>query len=206
MAERTNSAQSSQGPAKQTAQQLLDTILQRLNLPLNPEPIYVYKPRPDGKGAALKLDLRLSPIYKDGFIKDVDGGLYLEIAPQAQKGDDGFARFGWQDAENRVTAKLGMPDITAWLLALRTGRIRGKALPDSIRSKRDDTGATLSMFHKFGDETTAIDVKFDAAGSFVNVSKSKTHRQSIKLNLQEELQVEAYLAHALSAFQLVGMR
>lgn len=175
-------------------------------LQFSPEPIYVYKPRKTGEGAALKLDLRLQPLFNDkGYVESVEGGLFLELAAQGGKGEDGYARFGWQD-DTRLAAKLGVPDITAILLGLRTVRVLGKQLPDSIRSKNDKeaTGVVLGLFHKFGEDTTAIDIKFAADGCFLRISKSADWHRSIKLTLQEELLVESYLKHALDAFTTVG--
>lgn len=170
----------------------------------SPEAMYVYKPRQDGSGAALKLDLRLTPSFNEkGFVHKVDGGLYLELAAQTGKGDDGYARFGWQE-DSRLTAKLGVPDISAILLALRTVRVVGKKIPEGIRAKTDTEGTTVGLFHRFDKDTTAIDVKFAADGSFIRISKSKEWYRSIKLTLSEELVVEAYLQKALQAFLAAG--
>jgi len=170
----------------------------------SPEAMYVYKPRQDGSGAALKLDLRLTPSFNEkGFVHKVEGGLYLELAAQTGKGEDGYARFGWQE-DSRLTAKLGIPDISAILLALRTVRIIGKKVPEAIRAKNDTEGTTVGLFHKFEKDTTAIDLKFAADGSFIRVSKSKDWHRSIKLTLSEEIVVEAYLQKALQAFLAAG--
>ena len=167
-------------------------------------PVYIYKPRADGSGAALKLQLRLKPTLNEkGYIHTVDGGLYLELAAQTGKGEDGYARFGWQD-NLKLTAKLGVPDISAILLGLRYVRHLDKKLPDAIRAKGDQEGTSLGLFHRFGEATTAIDVKFAADGSFLRISKSKTWYRSIKLTLTEELVIEAYLQQALQAFLAVG--
>ena len=180
----------------------LDAPKQQIGL----EPVHFYKPRPDGGGAALKLQLRLKPILNQkGYIHTVDGGLYLELAAQTGKGEDGHARFGWQD-NLKLTAKLGVSDISALLLGFRYVRHLEKKLPDAIRAKGDQEGTSLGLFHRFGKATTAIDVKFAADGSFVRVSKSKTSYRSIKLSLTEELVIEAYLQHALRAFLAVGAR
>src|SRR5437867_11302790 len=96
----------------------LDASKQQIGL----EPVHFYKPRPDGSGAALKVDLRLKPVYNDkGYIRAVEGGLFLELAAQTSKGEDGHARFGWRDP-SKLTAKLGVPDISALLLGFRRVR------------------------------------------------------------------------------------
>src|SRR6266487_4390492 len=123
--------------SKVTGAELLELLL------VSPEPMYVYKPRQTGDGAALKLDLRLKPIRNDkGYIHAVEGGLFLELAAQTGKGEDGYARFGWQDA-GRLTAKLGVPDISAILLGLRSVRQLEKKVPEGIRAKGDQDGTSL---------------------------------------------------------------
>ncbi len=80
----------------------------------------------------------------------------------------------------------------------------GKKLPEGIRAKGDQDGTALGLFHRFGEATTAIDVKFAADGSIIRVSKSKTWYRSIKLSLTEEVVIETYLQQALRAFLAVG--
>ena len=180
----------------------LDAPKQQIGL----EPVHFYKPRPDGGGAALKLQLRLKPSFNaKGYVDAVEGGLYLELVAQTGKGEDGHARFGWQD-NLKLTAKLGVPDISALLLGFRYVRHLEKKLPDAIRAKGDQEGTSLGLFHRFGEATTAIDIKFAADGSFIRVSKSKTWYRSIKLSLAEELLFEAYLRLALDGFLAVGAR
>lgn len=194
-------------PAKISSAEIfrrLDELQRLINLPLTPQAMYIYKPSGAGTGTAFKLQLRLSPAWNEkGYIEEVDGGLFLDLAGQTGKGDDGFARFGWPDA---ITAKLGIPDISALLAGLRYVRTLGKKVPEALRPKNDTGGVTVGLFHKFGEESTAISLKFEADGSFVAVSKSKDARRSIKLSLSEEIQFESYLTSALAAFQLVGRR
>ena len=180
-------------------------VAQQLRLELNPESLYVYKPMKSGKGAALKVDLRLVPTYGEtGYVADVKGGLFVELA--AQEGEkDGFPTFGWK-SEDKLSAKLGIPDVTAILVGLREVRLRGKVVPAGIRSKGDEKGTTVGMFHVFKDETTAIQLQFGADGSFLQISKSKEERRSIKLTLQEEVQLEIYLRFALQRLLQVGVR
>ena len=105
----------------------LDAPKQQIGL----EPVHFYKPRPDGGGAALKLQLRLKPIRNEkGYVHTVEGGLYLELAAQTGKGEDGHAHFGWQD-NLKLTAKLGVSDISALLLGFRYVRHLEKKLPDA---------------------------------------------------------------------------
>jgi hypothetical protein len=176
---------------------------------LNPEPIKVHKPSKSGSGSALKLDLRLTPDYgqgKDGrvFVRDVKGGLFLEIAPQLGRDEGGNATFDWQ---NTIMAKLGLPDITALLVAYRC-RWAGRGLPANILRK-DQNPAVVSLFHKFNDDSTVIEIELHKEGSKVSISKKtagQVHKGFIPLLLTEELLVERYLDEALTAFLKVGKR
>src|SRR5437867_8400171 len=124
---------------KVTGSEMLELLL------LSPEPVYVHKPRQTGDGAAMKLDLRLKPIRNDkGYVHAVEGGLYLELAAQSGKGEDGYARFGWQE-DSKLTTKLGVPDISALLLGFRYVRQLGKKLPEGIRAKGDQDGTALGL-------------------------------------------------------------
>lgn len=185
----------------------LDSILfatRIANLQLNPAPICFYKPKQDGTGVAMKLDLRLKPTFGDGeFVSEVDGGLFLELVAQSGKDDRNNPTFGWKDNDKRITAKLGLPDISGMLYAIRTTRVLGKKLPPT---KNDDSGALLVMFHKYEEESTIIKMKFEAKGTVIEISKSKENRRSIMLSLSEEIELQSYLQHSLGAFHLVGKR
>jgi hypothetical protein len=182
-------------------------LTRMIELRHRPREMYVYKPRQDGSGTALKVQLRVIPEFPPDktYISKVDGGLFLELAPQlGEKGPDGFARFDWATDGHKITAKLGVPDITTILVGIREVRYRGKATPKSTRTKSDTDGTTVSMFHKFEASTTSIALKFEADATILYVSKSKDVKQSIKLTLQEERALEAYLIHALDVFHEVG--
>jgi len=92
------------------------------------------------------------------------------------------------------------------LLGFRYVRQLGKKLPEGIRAKGDQDGTALGLFHKFGEDSTAINLKFAGDGNFLRISKSKTWERSIKLSLTEELVIETYLQLALRAFLAVGAR
>jgi hypothetical protein len=190
----------------------LDSLVQEVQglarqqrLELNPEALYVYKPAKSGNGTALKLDLRLVPTYGDtGYVAEVKGGLFVELA--AQEGEkNGFPVFGWK-SETKVSAKLGIPDVTTMLVGLREVRLKGKPVPQSVRAKGDEKGISVGMFHRFGEETAAISLQFGADGSFFQVSKSATLRRSIKLSLTEEIGLEVYLRFALQRLLQLGVR
>jgi hypothetical protein len=184
--------------------QQLGYLTRMTELRHRPREFYIYKPYKDGSGTALKVQLRLVPTFHEkGWVTDVDGGLFLELAAQLPaKGADGFARFAW-DGNTKVVAKLGVPDITAILVGIREVRFRGKPTPKSTRTKKDEIGTTVSLFHKFGESSTGIALNFSADNTEILVSKSKELRRGIKLTLPEELAFESYLRKALDAFQEV---
>lgn len=183
-----------------------------LELELNPAPLVIYKPQGDtSKGAALQVDLRLTPTYSpEGFLKEVDGGLYFDLVSQGPNGTDGFARFNWK-GDDKVTAKLGLPDITGMLTALRNKRITGLPVPTYLQpnpkfSKAKDPANTFEALHKFDGGSTVISWAFQDEGSFLRVSKSKDLWRVIRLSLSEERAVETYLEQALRGFLRVGLR
>lgn len=180
--------------------------LQRLEN--GPEPMYVYKPRKDGSGTALRADLRLSVTFGDkGFVSEAEGGLYLELAAQEGKTDGGFAKFGWGNDETIIRTKLGMPDVINLLLAFRQVRHLGGEVPDAIRPKsHKEATHSVELFHKFGKDTTIISLEFKDGGSYLRLSRSKELTRSVSLSLAEEVQLETYLQMALEAFLRVGMR
>lgn len=208
---------------KEQVQQLYNNA----RLDYQPEAYYTYRPKLDGSGTALKLNLRVVPVTEEGdgsiYVKDVDGGLFLDLAGQkgaVAKGTN--PTFDWQGS-NRVTAKLGMVDVTSWLFALRHFRqtqgmlaFEKRALPPSLQNNREPDLAKakkqLVLFHKFKTSTTAITISFDAEGSTLAISKppatkgGKPTRKVIGLSLIEEVAVERYLQMALDAFLRVGMR
>jgi len=186
------------------------SLLQALSL--KPQPIVIYKPQATGKGAAARFDLRLIPEWNhEGYVKRTDGGCFLEVVPQIGTDEDGNATFGWQDPDLKVIAKLGLPDITAFLTAFRC-RWYQRELPESLRKKGKDgtlSPNTISLFHKFGDGSTVIEYTMLKDGGILGVSSKrgeKVSRGSIKVSIPEELLIESHLSHALEMFRRVGKR
>jgi hypothetical protein len=172
-------------------------------LQFRPEPVKFYKPQKNGKGAALSVQLRLTPEFASSYVKAVAGGLFLEFAAQTGTDPKGNATFDWP---NSLTAKLGRPDIGSLLLGLKHVRDLGKPTPAMVRHKDDQAGVTVSLFHKFDTHTTAILWTFEADGSFLQLSRSATERSRIKLSLVEEYEFGTVLQHALTQFHLLGKR
>jgi hypothetical protein len=174
-----------------------------------PQPLLVYKPRNKGDGVAMRVQLRLEPEWEEGegFVRPVikgNGGLFLELAEQQGTGEGGYAKFGWTD-DNLIRVKLGIADVSKILTAIQQVRLAGQELPASMRGKDGDP-FVLALFHKFGDQSTAISMKFEGDRSFIRVSKSRDWSRSISLELHEELQLKAYLELALEGFLRVGLR
>jgi len=192
---------------------MLADMLKESRFLFNPEPMHVYKPRPDGNGAAMKLNLRLNATLGESgeFVKSVDGGLFVDMAKQDGKTPDGrFPKFAWQDESSLVKAKFCLPDILGMLTAMRNVRLLGKPVPMSLRPKQELDEAkrkvTLSLFHKFNKSSSAITMTFGADSSVLRISKSKDLSRSISLSLLEELMLERYLDIALESFLRLGVR
>lgn len=197
----------------------LDRALKLIETELSPQDFLVYKPR-GGRGAALKLNLRLQPEFEqtaDGgqYIRRTkQQGLFLELAPEGPKSDAGYATFLWRDPERVVRCKLGMPDVTRLLVGIREYRHHYREVPKFMRPGPDvdKSPNVISSFHKFGQANTAITYTFqDEQMSILNVSKqaakgAEAKRVSIALNLDEEFGFERYLSLALDGFLRVGLR
>lgn len=181
-------------------------------LRLSPEELLIYKPQSDvSKGSAGKWKFSLGPVINEkGYIEKVNGGFFVDIAPQV-KSDGQFAKFDWNE---KITAKLGLPDISAMLLALRLVR-NGQPIPTNLRPlvKVDgkwtpiEDATQLQLIHKSNfkdeDKTTIIGWRFSDRGSLFNI-KQKAGQRTISLTLTEEVQLEAYLKLALDAFLITG--
>jgi hypothetical protein len=179
---------------------------------LRPEPVVIYKPK-KGNGLAAKFNLRLLPKYEsseaDGpeYLKDVDGGLFVDLVAEGPE-KNGFPTFKWDDRASLVTAKLGLPDVSNLLVAIRDFRGRGLEVPTYLRGQAASAKPNqVSLFHKHDVAgTTGISYTFQEESSILRVSKSKDKFASIALTLSEEVILEQYLRHALDAFIRVGMR
>ena len=181
-------------------------------------PLLIYKPRKNGHGQAMKLDLNLhiSFVPNSERIAESKGGLFLEIVDQA--GDrGGFPAFAWGgkvgdgvDEKRSVRIKFGMPDITALLAGIRHIRNTGTvALPEGLvanqKAERRDY-SKLVMVHKFNDAVSVISYQFTPTGGFLKVSKTRDWVKSISLTLAEEIAFESYLQAALQQFLNAGLR
>lgn len=178
--------------------------------------IFKLKQREPLNGNGLSLNLRLEPVYKElapraegesprTLVDYYDGGLFLEIKPQAPTmTSKGYPQLD-HESPARVVAKLGMPDVSGMLAAYDAVRRRNAAVPTYLQDRRSPQPNVLSLFHQTPNGTsTAITWTFQEESSTLRLSKSKDHSQQINLTIGEELIVAAYLERAIDAFLMVG--
>ncbi len=181
-------------------------------LVFTPAPYLVYKPMKSGGGRALKVQLRVEPQWvatEEGgyFEPPKKQGLFLELAPQAGKGEGGFAQFGWK-APELMRCKWGQVDVLKFLTSMREVRELGREVPFAYRGGPDKNAKPFewASFHKYGDQSTAISYTFEDTRSILRISKSKDHAASIALDLHEELGFQAYVRMALDVYLRAGVR
>jgi hypothetical protein len=209
----------SDSSAAPTPAQMVHQLLRLVQSELSPQDFLVYKPR-GGKGAALKLNLRVHPEFKptkagtEYVVKDKKQGLFIEMAAEGPKGASGFPEFQWHDPAKVVRAKLGIPDITRLLLSIREYRSFMRDVPKPFRPGPDvdKHPNVFQAFHKFGEASSIVTYTFrDETMSILEVSRQygkgkEPSKLSISLNLEEELAFERYLQLSLDAFLRCGMR
>lgn len=171
-------------------------------------PRVIHKPNKAGTGQALKLELRLAPQFvageKGGYYDpeaNKEGGLFLELAGQGPA-KNGFATFDWQTV---LRCKLGVPDLTGLLLAIRNWRQLGYEVPGHLQGKAGKPN-TVTLFHKTPTDSTIITYEFGDSSSVLRISKGKDLARSISLSLTEEFLFERYLALSLDAHLKTGKR
>lgn len=196
-----------------TPTETLNHIAVLLNTAFTPQQHIVHKPTMKGTGQALKLQLRLEPLWVEsaggGFFDkqaNKDGGLFLEIAPQGGKDAGNNPTFLWKDASKLVRCKLGIPDITGLLVAIREWRIGRTSVPSYLQDRNSPKENQVSLFHKYNNGSTIISYTFDDAQSVLRISKGKDQARSISLTLGEEVIFEKFLNMALEAYLKVGKR
>lgn len=193
---------------KTSGQQRLEDIWRLTMAQIRPEALPFYKPQRNGNGVAAKVNLRLRPKYPEDrdFVESVDGGLFIDLVAQGpNKGE--YATFRWAEKEHVVTAKLGLVDVSMLRAAIRDFRVRGIEVATYLRGRDKAKGNVVSLFHQTDSSgTTGITYTFEAESSVLRISKSKDVWKSISLTLHEELQLDAYLEHAMRAFIILGVR
>lgn len=184
---------------------------------LNPKNLVLYKPntRDPSRGVACKISYRF-------FVPEVEGkpatffngGCFLEIVTQLPESTDEYPRFDWKnDNGKNVTVKLGLPDLSAMLLAYREYRVFRRPVPTAVRPIAKVDGKwvpsaeenQLGLVHKFENETTFIKWTFsDDNRSMLEIAKSKELRRSVSLGVAEELQLTRYMELAMDALLLTN--
>jgi hypothetical protein len=192
--------------------ELLQNIHTMILTGFSPQQHVIHKPNRAGTGQALKLQLRLDPKWvetKDGGFFDPEsnkqGGLFAELAPQGPKVGD-FPTFLWRDPDQVIRCKLGVPDITGLLTAIREYRECDHEVPLYLQANTDPKPNSAQFFHKFNSGSTIITYTFDEQQSIFRVSKGRDKARSISLTLGEELLFQAYLKLALDAHLRIGKR
>lgn len=189
-------------PTQVTASQML---MRYALLPYRPAPLYFHKPGKERDGVALKIQIRLEPSFRaDGHLTPPDSkttGVFILWAPQKPDlNDNGFAQF---DYENGWSAKLGRPDLSQLITAIRCRQTR-QPVPGS-------TGDACDLFHSFGEgaerKTTTMRYQLVKDAAFFSIKKTKTGDPlKIRLSLAEEVELEIYLTEALRLAQRIGKR
>jgi hypothetical protein len=186
-------------------------------------PLTIHKPNGSGSGTAAKFNCRMVEEFKRSegkqFWAKTKGGLFIDLAKQTGQNDRGDATFGWQQADQLITAKLGLPDLSALGVAYQEVRLRGKAVPVELRPqmREQDTPeqsqrkvTTVSLFHraagKGGGSTTAITYEFTAQGGTLRISKSRELARNLNCSLAEEYRVFRFLDRAMEAMMKLGAR
>lgn len=157
-----------------------------------PFPQYVLKPRADGRGVGLRMDVWLEPTTDD---EGTAGGARFELASQVGE----LAHFGWE-GDDLLVAKVGPRDIAALLLQIRV--LRGK----SNRLSEEHRSAMLDWCYTFGHPATAVEFEFETDGSLLRIGRSETSFRSIKLTLEEEQQSAAFMERVLLCTLLMGVQ
>ena len=112
----------------------------------------IYKPKKDEKGAAAKFQFVVKARREGKFPEPM---LFLEMANQTGVDANDNASFDWAGQDNStgqsVTVKLGIPDVSELLLALRRHKNEGK-----LFHKNDKGNVTVSL--KKLDDKMALNV------------------------------------------------
>ncbi len=192
--------------ARASAKEQLGFLWRMARTTLRPEPFTVYKPQKSGSGVVAKFNMRLDPVWEGDYVKQVDGGLFLDLVAQGPD-KNGFPSFKWDDKASTVTAKLGLPDLSGLVVAIRDFRVRGLEVPTYLRGKPATAKPnTVVLFHKTDASSTVITYTFGDESSTIKLSKPGGVYKSVSLTLSEELILQQYLMLALDAFLRVGMR
>lgn len=192
---------------------------------LLPQPLTFHKPRQDGKGVALKLNLRFKFEWghTEGeagapgveYLARTRGGCFVDFAQQGDSNAAGNATFRWADRATLLTAKLGLPDLSGLLVGYREVRLCGAPVPIELRPpvrEQDDEptrkrkATSVSFTHKTTSGTTIIGYQFMESGGVFQLSKSREQRASIRLGAAEELRFFRYLELAQDTVLRLGGR
>jgi hypothetical protein len=194
--------------------QMLQSMYIQLNTEFEPQHHVIHKPNMKGSGQALKIQLRLAPKWVatndqgDGYFDaaaNKQGGLFLEIAPQGPKVNDN-PTFLWKDESQLIRCKLGIPDISGLLAAMREYRVGRADVPAYLQDRKNPQPNQVSLFHKNKTGSTIIQYTLEEQQSILRISKGKDQARSIALTPGEEIIFQALLEQALRVYLKVGKR
>ena len=194
--------------------EMINQIFVQLATEFEPQHHVIHKPNMKGAGVALKLQLRLAPKWVPteggkGYFDaaaNKQGGLFLELAPQGPKDGKGNPTFLWKDEDKLIRCKLGIPDITGLLAAIREFRIARAAVPAYLQDRKNPQENVVSLFHKNKVGSTIISYTMEDQQSILRISKGKDQARSIALTLGEEIILQTMLEQALRVYLKVGKR
>jgi hypothetical protein len=192
---------------------MLAAIYIQLATEFEPQHHVIHKPNMKGTGQALKIQLRLAPKWvatedDKGYFDaaaNKQGGLFLEIAPQGPKVGDN-PTFLWKDEDKLIRCKLGIPDITGLLAAMREYRIGRADVPAYLQDRKNPQPNQVSLFHKNKTGSTIISYTLEEQQSILRISKGKDQARSIALTMGEELILQTMLEQSLKVYLKVGKR
>lgn len=186
-----------------------------LALEFSPKALVLYKPNPRAKekGRAAKFSYRVRPVVNDKGYTNYDAAFFAEIVPPDMSKNGKYVEFDWSSDGAGLSVKLGLPDISAFLLGYREVRLKNGTVPPGIRPivKTDagwvpsSEGNSVGLVHKFEDTMTTIKWTFHPEkGSLFEISRGRDEKQVISMNLQEEIQVIAYLELGMKALLMAN--
>ena len=171
------------------------------------EPLVLYHPSKNG-GMAVQFEFRIPVEYDDAGRAQKDsvkqGGCFITWAQQVPgSGTGGDARFDWKDG---WTVKLGLSDLSTWLVSRERYRLRGM---DVVSSKTPGLWERLHRSDSGGQTPTTVVIRYEFnadGGGSLGLSYSKEERRSLRLSDDEEYLVNRYLSMVTDSFLMVGKR
>lgn len=167
------------------------------NVVKRPQQWRVYKPKPDGTGAASRVELKVVTEQVDkknepGQFTVRDVQLFWVASPQIGKDTEGYAAFAWKDKDDQrsVTLKLGEPDIGE-LLAVLNGRKKQVGGDKGIFHQNDkgNTSFTFSYNEQYNNFNMRLAKKVDGKVTVVQHTISVPEAEILRVLLEEAVRL-----------------